>query len=76
MHPIGIVFEAFLPTMLRKAKTQLDLSKYSSDVCDLDINEDNFHELTSDQKSCLEGIKDNNEAVLFGVNFVRQNRNL
>ena len=24
MHPIGVVFEAFLTTMLRKAKTQLD----------------------------------------------------
>ena len=68
MHPIGIVFEAFLPTMLRKAKTQLDLNKYSSNVCDLDINEANFHKLTSDQESCLEGIKDNNgESVLFGV---------
>mgnify|MGYP003302413072 FL=1 len=68
MHPIGVVFEAFLPTMLRKAKTQLDLSKYSSNVCDLDINEANFHKLTSDQESCLEGIKDNNgESVLFGV---------
>ena len=29
MHPIGVVFEAYLPTMLIKAKTQLDLSKYS-----------------------------------------------
>ena len=68
MHPIGMVLEAFLPTMLRKAKTQLDLSKYSSDTCDLDINEDNFHELTSDQKSCLEKIKNNDrESLLFGV---------
>jgi len=68
MHPIGIVFEAFLPTMLRKAKTQLDLNKYSSNVCDLDIDEDNFHTLTSDQKSCLEGIKNSSgESLLFGV---------
>ena len=68
MHPIGIVFEAFLPTILRKAKTQLDLNKYSSDVCDLDINKDNFHELTFDQKSCLDKIRKNQgEALLFGV---------
>ena len=68
MYPIGIVFEAFLPTILRKAKTQLDLNKYSLDVCDLDINKDNFHELTLDQKSCLYKIRKNqDEALLFGV---------
>jgi len=68
MHPIGIVFEAFLPTLLRKAKTQLDLSKYSSDVCNLNINENNFHKLTVDQNLCLEKIKSNDrESLLFGI---------
>ena len=68
MHPIGIVFEAFLPTLLRKAKTQLDLNKYVVNVSDVNINENNFYELTLDQKSCLEGIKKiNGESLLFGV---------
>ena len=68
MHPIGIVFEAFLPTMLRKAKTQLDLSKYSSNVGDLDINEVILPKISLDLNSWLEGINDSNgDAVLFGV---------
>ena len=55
MHPIGIVFESFIPSFLRKAKHQKTLEKY-----EIKINSDktfnNLHTLTRDQKNVLNSI--------------------
>ena len=68
MHPIGIVFESFIPSFLRKAKHQKTLEKY-----EIKINSDktfnNLHTLTRDQKNVLNSIKskDSGEILLSGI---------
>ena len=45
MHPIGIVFESFIPSFLRKAKPQTVLEKYINKT-EFDEISNNLHNLT------------------------------
>jgi len=68
MHPLGIVFESFIPTFLRKAKHQKDLEKYLQVKEEL-IPATNLHKLTNDQATCLDSIKSKSrgEILLAGI---------
>ena len=63
MHPLGIVFESFIPTFLRKAKHQKDLEKYHQAKKEL-ISATNLHKLTNDQANCLDSIKSKSEGEI------------
>ena len=56
MHPIGIVFESFIPSFLRKAKHQKTLEKYVIKI-DSDNAIKSLHTLTRDQNIALNSIK-------------------
>ena len=68
MHPIGIVFESFIPTFLRKAKHQTILEKYITKTKSHSIS-NNLHNLTKDQRKALDSIqaKGTGEILLSGI---------
>ena len=68
MHPIGIVFESFIPTFLRKAKHQTSLEKYVTKTKSHNIS-NNLHNLTKDQRKALDSIqaKGTGEILLSGI---------
>jgi primosomal protein N' (replication factor Y) len=68
MHPIGIVFESFIPPFLRNAKHQNTLEKYVTKISS-DKTISNLHTLTKDQKNALSFIqsKDSGEILLSGI---------
>jgi primosomal protein N' (replication factor Y) len=68
MHPIGVVFEAFIPTILRKAKHQNELIKYKQNIDEISPVK-KLHTLTADQNKCLDLIQSssNGEIVLSGI---------
>ena len=68
MHPIGIVFESFIPSFLRKAKHQKTLEKYVIKI-DSDKAIKSLHTLTRDQKNALNSIESNDsgEILLSGI---------
>ena len=68
MHPIGIVFESFIPSFLRKAKPQTVLEKYINKT-EFDEISNNLHNLTKDQTKALNSIKAkaSGEILLSGI---------
>ncbi len=68
MHPVGVVFEAFIPTILRKAKHQNELIKYKQNIEEISPVK-KLHTLTADQNKCLDLIQSssNGEIVLSGI---------